>query len=226
MRLHALAITVSVALVPVSIAAGAEPMDLGNPRPRAVSVRFENSPPDAPARLGTSFTVEIPARLDVDAETALVRVRIAGADIERDYFSRQPLRAGSFSDYVWNFDPRTQHVVSASLRGTFVRRFEFGLFDKDIDTPFEATLTTLRNAGFATARRIFGQLLFPLCERASSDCTIVPATRYDAKTGYVNAVGWIGAQALGISARSFASIGEAIFTERLGSEEAGYARVR
>lgn len=226
MRLDALAIAISAVLTFAADGASAEPMDLRDPSPRAVSVRFENSPSDAPSRLGETFTLDIPARFEIEPGSGFVRVSVAGADVERRYFTRQRLREGSFSDYVWTFDPKTRHVVSASLRGTFIRRFDFGLFDQEIDTPFEATLSTLRSVGFATARRMFGQLLFPLCEVASSDCTLVPPARYDESTGYVNAVGWIGARALGVSARSFASIGEAIFTESMAPGAAGYATVR
>ena len=54
---------------------------------------------------------------------------------------------------------------------------------------------------------------------------MVPAMRYDERTGYVNAVGWLGARALGFSARNFASIGEAIFSE-IPAEAAGFAATR
>jgi hypothetical protein len=152
-------------------------------------------------------------------------VRVAGAAVERDYFWRQRLRAGSFSDYVWVFDSASGDVVSASLSGVLVRRLDFGPFQKEIETPFEATLSTHGHAGFETARHVFGQILFPLCERASSECTLVDPVRYDARTGYVNAVGWIGGRALGISARTFASIGEAIFSEQPATGAAGLASV-
>jgi hypothetical protein len=215
---------ISIGLLAAGAADG-EPMNLLDARARTVAVRFENSPADAPDRLATTYTVDIPARFEADPESGQVRVRVAGSDVERDYFSRQPLRAGSFSDYVWTFDPRTGHVVSASLRGVLVRRFDLGLFEKEIDTPFEATLSTRGRAGFETARRVFGQLLFPLCERASRHCTLVEPVRYDARTGYVNAVGWIGGRALGISARTFASIGEAVFSEQ-PARAAGLASAR
>jgi hypothetical protein len=114
---------------------------------------------------------------------------------------------------VWTFEAATGHVVSASLSGVFVRRFAIGLLEQDVETPFEAELTTLRNFGFAPAHHLFGQVVFPLCDRAARDCTLVEPTRYDAATGYVNAVGAIEGRAFGVSRRSFASIGEAIFSE-------------
>jgi hypothetical protein len=220
---------VSVGMLGFFLAAGVargDPMDLRDARPRIVTVRFENSPADAPERLAATFTAEIPARFEVDAETAEVRVRIAGADVERDYFTRQRLRSGSFSDYVWVFDPATGHVVSASLRGVLLRRFDLGLFEKEVETQFEALLDTRGPAGFEAPHRMFGQLFFPHCARASSRCTLVAPARYDARTGYVNAVGSIAGRALGVTAHNFASIGEAIFSERGESLRAGLASAR
>lgn len=217
----------------IAIAAGAAassaiagPLDLDDARPRSVLVRFENSPPDAPDRLAATYTAEIPARLTRDPATGHAEVRIAGRDVERGYFTRQRVREGSFSDYVWVFDPRTGHVVSASLRGTLIRRFAFGPVGRDVDTHFEATLSTLRDAGFGDARRILGQLVFPFCTGGETGCTLVRAARYDARTGYVNAVGAIGARALGVSARSFAAIGEAVFSEWTDPAPADYADAR
>ena len=222
-------LAVSMWLLGSLLTAGAvrgDPMNLLDGRARAVTVRFENSPADAPERLATVYTVDMPARFEPDPDSGLVRVRVAGADVERDYFSRQPLRSGSFSDYVWVFEPKSGEVVSASLSGVLVRRFDLGLFQKEIDTPFEATLTTRGSFGFETARHVFGQILFPLCEQASRGCTLVEPVRYDPRTGYVNAVGWIGGRALGISARTFAAIGEAIFSEQPDAGAAGLASAR
>jgi hypothetical protein len=206
--------------------AHAAPLDLLDPRARAVLVRFENSPADAPERLAAKFTVDIPARFDWDAATGHATIRIAGRDVERDYFGRQPLRPGSFSDYVWTFDPRTGHVISASLSGTFIRRYALGPIGKQVDTHFEARLSTLESAGFSGARRIFGQVVFPFCGQRAEGCRLVPPASYDARTGYVNAVGSIRGTALGMSADSFAAIGEAIFSEQAGSATADYAGAR
>jgi len=203
-----------------------EPLDLRDPRPRAITVRFENSPADAPDRLADTFTAEIPARFEPDPATGYVRARITGYDVEHGYFQDQPLRPGSFSDYVWTFDPQSGDVVSASLSGTFVRRFDLGVVVKEVDTHFEATLSTMREAGFESARRLFGQLMFPLCEQPARDCRMVRAARYNPRTGYVNAVGFLGASALGVSVRTFASIGEAIFSEQAAPRAAGLADAR
>jgi hypothetical protein len=209
-----------------ALAAGAEPLDLADPRARAITVRFENSPADAPDRLGATYTLDIPARFETDPATGLRVVRVAGADVERGYFHRQRLQPGSFSDYVWTFDPDTGHVVSASLSGVFVRRLALGPLHKEVDTRFEANLTTLREAGFEVGRRVLGQLVFPLCEQPAAGCTFVSPARLDARTGYVNAVGSIGATVLGVSAKTFASIGEAIFSEAPRAEAEDYADAR
>jgi hypothetical protein len=206
-------------------AAGSEPMDLDDPRPRWISVRFENSPADRPGRLATDFTDEIPGWLEPDAEPGRLRVTVAGPEVERGYFSRQRLRAGSFSDFVWVFERATGDVVSASLSGVLLRRYDLGPLAPEVETPFEAAMSTRRTAGFQPGRRIFGQLVFPHCESARDGCTLVAARRYERDTGYVNAVGSILGRAFGISARSFSALGEAIFTERI-ERAAGVAAAR
>jgi len=200
-------------------------MDLDDPRPRWITVRFEDSPADQPDRLATAFTAEISAWLEPDTEPGRMRVTIAGRDVERDYFDDQALRTGSFSDFVWIFDRETGDVVSATLRGILLRRFDLGLIESEIETSFEALMSTRATAGFARGKHVFGQLVFPLCEIESEDCTFVAASRYDRRTGYVNAVGSILGRAFGMSARSFSALGEAIFAERL-SRAAGLADVR
>jgi hypothetical protein len=110
------------------VALAAPPMDLGDPRPRFVSVRFETSPADQPGRLASFYTEAIPARLSPGDFDGQVRVTIASSDFEAQVMHNQRPRPGSFSDFVWLFDAASGEVVSARLRGTLVRRFEFGLF--------------------------------------------------------------------------------------------------
>jgi hypothetical protein len=177
-------------------------------------VRFEDSPADRPQQLASIYTKEIPGWLEPDATPGRVRVRVAGLDVERDFFGRQRLRAGSFSDFVWIFEQATGEVVSASLSGVLVRRFGLGVVAPELETPFEAVMSTSATAGFLPGRSVLGQLVFPHCEQPRDDCTLVPGARYDRATGYVNAVGAIVGRAFGVSARSFSAIGEAIFSER------------
>jgi hypothetical protein len=197
-------------------ARAAEPMNLDDPRPRAVSVRFETSPSDQPGQLASFYTEAVPAWLEPGELAGQVRVTIAGADVETRWFQNQRLRAGSFSDFVWIFDAASGDVVSAHLRGTLVRRFDFGVFTSDVETEIETDMTTRASAGFEPGRVRFGQLVFPLCVRKGGDCTLVEPVRYDRHSGYVNAVGPLIGRALGAAARSFSPLGEAIFSEADG----------
>jgi hypothetical protein len=205
---------VAVLVSLVSARASAEPLDLGDARPRWVSVRFENSPADRPDRLATSYTEPIDAWLDAEADPRRLRVTVSGPAVERGYFRRQRLRAGSFSDYVWVFDRASGEVVSASLSGTFIRRFDVGPLSREIDTRFEARMTTWKPSGFRAPREILGQLVFPHCDTADGACTLIAPVRLDPRTGYVNAVGSIVGRAFGASASTFSAIGEALFSER------------
>jgi len=219
-RLMAFARLAIAALVVITVAdaaaRAAEPMDLRDPQPRWISVRFENSPSDRPGQLATDYAAELPAWFEPDGASNRVRVSIAGSAVETGWFRQQRLRAGSFSDFVWTFDVSSGEVLSARLRGTFIRRLDFGVFGSDIDLPFEAEMTTRSTVGFEAGRRTLGQLVFPLCERAERGCTLVAPVRYDPRTGYVNAVGSIVARAVGVVARTFSPLGEAIFAERDG----------
>lgn len=200
-------------------------MDLDDPRPRAVGVRFENSPSDRPGQLATAYTDEIEGWLEPDGPQRL-RVTVPGRSVERGFFYRQRLQPGSFSDFVWIFDRATGDVVSASLRGTLIRSYDLGIMDSEIATPFEAFMTTSVAAGYVPSKRMFGQLVFPHCGDESAGCTLVPPRRYDRHTGYVNAVGSIVGRALGFSARTFSALGEAVFSERPLSRPAGLANAR
>lgn len=205
-----------VAACATTAAHASEPMDLRNPQPRWLSVRFENSPADRPAQLATRYTAELPAWFEPEEGSGRVRVTIAGPVVEAGRFARQRLRAGSFSDFVWIFEPSSGEVVSARLRGTLIRRLDFGVFGSDVDLPFEAEMATRAAVGFEPVRHTLGQLVFPFCERTGDRCTLVAPVRYDSRTGYVNAVGSILARAMGSAARTFSPLGEAIFSERDG----------
>jgi hypothetical protein len=194
-------------------AATLQPMDLRDPRPRAISVRFETSPPERPDQLATTYTDSLPAWLEPDEARGRVRVTIEGRDIETGFLYRRRPVPGSFSDYVWVFDAVTGDVVSAQLSGTLMRRLEVGPFGQDVATPFAVALSTLARAGFEPPRTVFGQLVFEHCARDAKGCTLVAARRYDPRSGYVNAVGALVARALGVAVETFSPLGEAIFSE-------------
>lgn len=221
----ALAIAVAIATYGAN-ARASEPMDLGDPRPRPVAVRFETSPSDQPGRLASLYTDAVPAWLEPGDLPGQVRVTITGEAVETRWFQHQRLLPGSFSDYVWIFDAASGEVISAHLRGTLVRSFDFGMFHSDIETEIEAEMTTRTRAGFEPGRLRLGQLVFPFCLRDGGDCTIVAPVRYDRRTGYVNAVGALVGRAMGAAARSFSPLGEAIFSEADGEHREGFADAR
>jgi hypothetical protein len=75
-------------------------------------------------------------------------------------------------------------------------------------------MNTLERAGFKQPAQLLGQRVHHFCAAADKRaCTLVPAHAYDPITGYVNAVGEIGANSGPVQLRSFSPLGEAIFSE-------------
>ena len=193
--------------------AAAEPMSLEDPRPRWVYVAFEASPPNQPGRLDAVYGPELPAWLEPEAPGRL-RVTVARGVVERYLMAAYDPRPGSFDDFVWVFDVRSGHVVSARLRGTIRRILDWGLFKSTAETDIRVDLNTLGPAGFARPKRLLGQLLFDFCDGTEPDrCTLVPIVAYVPDVGYVNAVGKLHARSKGLRVETFAPLGEAIFSE-------------
>ena len=75
-RLMAFARLAIAALVVITVAdaaaRAAEPMDLRDPQPRWISVRFENSPSDRPGQLATDYAAELPAWFEPDRASSRV----------------------------------------------------------------------------------------------------------------------------------------------------------
>ena len=197
-----------------------QPLDLQDPTPRWVSVRFEVSPQDQPGRLDARYGDAIRARFEPTADPRRVRVVVGAKDVEERLFAGESPRTNSFSDFVWVFDTDSGAVLSAELAGSLVRRI--GFLEKDVS--LDVRLTTRHDAGYRPPRRVLGQLLFEYCagsEAPSNDtsgCSWVRSQHYDPRTGYVNAVGSVQARVVGIRHRSFAPLGEAIF-EELSSDQ-------
>jgi hypothetical protein len=186
-------------------------MDLRDPSPRAVAVRFEVSPPDRPAELRQRFTPPVPARFEPGREAGLVEVRIDGRFVEQYLLPDQKASAGSFSDFVWTFDTETGDVRSATVSGVLLREMAFGL--GTTDTWIDVRLDTRRDVGFES-RRFLGETYHRLCREPEPErCTVVQAHRYDPTSGYVNAVGGLEARSGRLRIVSFAPLGEAIFSE-------------
>jgi hypothetical protein len=191
----------------------AEPMDLNDPRPRWVSVAFEDSPPQQPGRLDTLYAPELPAWLEPEGPGRL-RVTLARALVEQTLMAGDDPKPGSFGDFVWVFDAASGHVISARLTGTIRKTLDWGLFRSTVETDIRIDLDTRRPAGFEHPRHLLGQQLFDFCDGADLDrCTPVVGVPYERDRGYVNAVGKIDARSRGMHVETFAPLGEAVFSE-------------
>jgi hypothetical protein len=191
----------------------AEPMDLSDPRPRWVSVSFEDSPPQQPGRLDTLYSPELPAWLEPEAPGRL-RVTLARTLVEQILMAANDPKPGSFGDFVWVFDASSGHVISARLTGTIRNTLDWGLFRSTVETDIRIDLDTRRPAGFEHPRHLLGQQLFDFCDGADLDrCTPVVGVPYERDRGYVNAVGKIDARSRGMHVETFAPLGEAVFSE-------------
>lgn len=189
------------------------PVDLRDRRPRAIEVRFEVSPPDAPGRLATSWTKPAPAWLAPSEEPGQVGIRVGARTMERVLAAYDPV-PGSFSDFVWRLDGASGHVLSASFTGTLQRPVDLGPWTTRVETDISVDMDTRHRAGFLPGRHRFGHLLFEHCRASDAGCTLVPPRPYDPETGYVNAIGAILARGLGwLRVTSFSPLGEALFRE-------------
>jgi hypothetical protein len=127
---------------------------------------------------------------------------------------------GSFSDYIWVFETSSGHVVSARVVGKLTKTLDWGFFTSEVEASIRIQMATRSEtgapaaAGFAPPQSRLGQLLFHFCTLADGDgCTRVSAAPYDARSGYVNAVGPISAHSTGVTTRAFSPLGEARFSE-------------
>jgi hypothetical protein len=199
--------------MPVATAISAEPLDLGDARPRAVSVSFEISPTERPDALDAIYSEPLSARIEPAPVVGQICVRVPGSAMERLLADRDPL-PGSFSDYVWTFDARSGDVLAAGFEGSLHHRVGFGPFATRVETRIEVLVGTRDAVGFRESQSRLGLLVFDACEPGLPGCTRVDPVPLDPRTGYVNAVGVIRASALGtLGAVTFAPIGEAVFSE-------------
>jgi len=189
-----------------------EPLDLRDPEPRWVAVRFEISPREHPEQTRSRFTPPLLGRLGPAQQAGEVRIAVDAHAIETHLFPGQDPAPGSFSDFVWIFDSETGHVRSATLAGTLFHRVGWGLASWRTETRFDARMDTLGAAGFQ-ADRVLGEPYARLCDGPAGQCTLVEPQVYDPATGYVNAVGRITAHNGALSIDSFSPLGEAIFSE-------------
>ncbi len=194
----------------------ASPLDLANPTPRWVEVRFEVSPKDSPGRLDQHWGPARRAYLEPAGEAQHVRIRIPAPELERQLRSAgtEPVD-GSFSDFVWTLDPGSGHVVTASTSGRIREPFAVGFLRATAEVAIRVEMTTRRPAGFRPGDRILGQPTHTFCSGRDpvGDCTLVPPRRFDPGRGYVNAVGSLRAESNLAKIRAFSPLGEVLFRE-------------
>ncbi len=204
----------SLAISGAVASAHAGPMDLGNLEPRWVHVAFEVSPHDRPGQVDSVYTSVTRAWFEPADVPGQVNVTVPGPVVERMLLARYNPQAGSFGDFVWSFDARTGHVVSATLRGALLRRLDFGFLTAEVEADIQASMDTESVAGYTPARRFLGQLIFAHCADPNpARCTLVQPAEYDETRGYVNAVGSLIVRYHGLTLHTFSPLGEAVFSE-------------
>lgn len=209
------AVAIALPLLVAVSSARAEPMDLSNSTPRWVEVVIEGSPPDRPTQLDVVWSsVHLPAFLRPAEHPGWITVAIPARVVEGQLLADQHPIPGSFSPYVWIFDPVTGQVVSAEMEGAVERHLHLGILAPSVRTELEFVMDTEHPVGVRPERRIFGNPYFGTCPLDEDGCTPVFPAVYDPRTGYVNAVGAVEARAAGFTTRSFSSLGEARFFER------------
>ena len=210
---HLLGWLLATCLAASASGAQGEGLDLSDPTPRRVDVRFEASGPKRPGALDGQYDAPVKAWFSHGPEAGQAQVRIAGTDMERAITNYEPV-PGSFSDFVWTFDVATGHVIKAELQGVVNSKVDWGFFESEIETSIVMDLGTRKRAGFREPKERFGHLIFEYCEETSPECRSVPPAALDPSTGYVNAVGAVTATAVGgLETMSYSPMGEALIEE-------------
>jgi hypothetical protein len=198
-----------------ALALAQPPLDLDDPRPRSVAVRFEVSPRDQPAQRDAHWTEPLPARLEPDAP-GRVRVVVPAALVEERLLADQGVVPGSFDDFVWVFDTTSGEVVSATMQGRLERALGVGFLRLRTGIDLEVALSTREPVSFREGREVLGELVHEPCEGdedGDGDCRRIAPEPYDADTGAVYAVGLVHARSGPFGSRSLCPLGEAIFLE-------------
>ncbi len=202
----------------------AAPLDLQDPTPRWIEVRFEISPKDEPGRLDGTWSLPRAAFLETDPERDLVRIRIPTREIEAHLRSTgTETIPGSFSDFVWTLDSRTGHVLTADLTGQVRKRFSFGPIRTSTTVDIRVKMTTQDLGGFRPINVLLGLQTNTFCSPSPSrsKCVAVAPIRFDPESGYVNAVGPVVAATAMAKIKAFSPLGEARFSEKWPSGTEG-----
>ncbi len=216
MRWHRIAVGVALALS-LSGWASASPLDLGNPTPRWIEVRFEVSPADEPGSTDRAWSPYRRAWLSPAAGDSALEIRVPPEEVEDQLRSTgtDPVE-GSFSAFVWRLDRHTGHVLDAGLTGRVREQVQLGPFRRTTEVAIDVAMTTFARAGYVSSSGALGIETHAYCQPSTrrARCTEVPAVPFDRARGYVNAVGMVRASAGLIEVRAFSPLGEVEFRER------------
>jgi hypothetical protein len=202
-------------LLPTS--GSAEPVDFNDPASRWVEIAFEVSPRDRPDQIDTHYTPKINAWFET-VEAGRIQVTIDRGDVERILLAGQDPVPGSFSDFVWIFEPESGEVLSATMSGELEKELDWGLFESRARAAIEVDMATRRNVGFKPVRRWMGQEFFSMCKSVDEKrCTEVSASDYDSERGYVNAIGDLKVRFGEVVLHTFSPLGEAKLYETASS---------
>lgn len=207
------AILLGLRATPIAAAA----LDLADPTPRWIEVRFEVSPSSEPGRLDSTWSLPRAAHLSSRPDEHRVEIRIPASEVEAQLRSTgTDVVVGTFSDFVWTLDPATGHVAAAALTGRVRERVPLGLFSTHVEVAIRVEMTTRTDAGFRSTRSPIGIEIHDYCAPTGSNdgCTVVPARPLDPARGYVNAVGRLFAAAALTEVQAFSPLGEVRFSER------------
>lgn len=196
--------------------AAAVPLDLADPSPRWIEVRFEVSPADQPGRLDREWSEPRRAYLAPDPAGDAIQIRIPAAVIEAHLRSTgTDAIEGSFSEFVWTLEPASGRVLGADLSGRVREEIRLGPIRSSVQIEIEVEMTTEAGAGFEPGHGIMGVPTNRFCapEPPDDGCVGVTPVRFEPSRGYVNAVGSLRARSKIIEIRTFSPLGEVEFLE-------------
>jgi hypothetical protein len=224
-------------LLATAAATAAGPVDLNDPTPRWVEVRFEVSPANRPGQLDSEWSGSRVAFMDPSAGPGIVQIRIPAEEMEAHLRSTgTDAIPGTFSEFVWTFDRDTGHVLAAEMRGRVRERVRLGFIQTSATIDIEVEMTTQQSAGFASESGMLGIETQRFCapgplrkgakikrSHRIKGCVGVEAAPFDPARGYVNAVGTLRAMTPVVEIEAFSPLGEARFSERASAPKQGMA---
>jgi hypothetical protein len=216
MRWHRIAAGVALAFS-LAAWASASPLDLADPTPRWIEVRFEVSPADEPGSIDRAWSPYRRAWLRPAVGNGAIEIRVPPEEVEAQLRSTgTDTVEGSFSAFVWRLDRDTGHVLDAGLTGRVREQVQLGPFRRTTEVAIDVAMTTVARAGYVSSSGALGIETHAWCEPTTrpTRCKEVPAVPFDRTRGYVNAVGMLRASAGVFELRAFSPLGEVEFRER------------